>query len=266
MGSKTVGSNRRNRRPRRPPTRLTLAHGAMITAGLATFVTVGSVLRDRDATVEVVVLAADAAPGTASGELPLTSITVSADAPFLEIMIRPEALPAEQALSRPLSAGDPLLRSDLVAAETPVLTRTASVSVDPVAIAGLGLVVGDRVDVIGLGPDEQSRFVLDDIRVSRLPGLSGPDGLLSGPSSSFVTLEVDDAEALALVTAQRLGPIELIRSTGAPGIAVTPPAREPAATPTETPPPAETAASGTKTASGSNAASGTNAPPEGEER
>lgn len=201
----------------RRPSRLTIAHFAMITAGLATFVTVGSVLRDRQATVEVMVLAADAAVGTSTGSLDVLPVSIPADARFLELMLRPGQLPEGQALGRSVRSGEPLLRSDLVAEGAPSLTRTATVPVEPVLITGLGLVVGDRVDVIA-SSDDAARFVLVDVRVSRLPQSAGPDGLLSGPSSSFVTLELDDAQALRLIEAQGQGAIELIRSTGAPSI------------------------------------------------
>ena len=132
-------------------------------------------------------------------------------------MLRPGQLPEGQALGRSVRSGEPLLRSDLVAEGAPSLTRTATVPVEPVLITGLGLVVGDRVDVIA-SSDDAARFVLVDVRVSRLPQSAGPDGLLSGPSSSFVTLELDDAQALRLIEAQGQGAIELIRSTGAPSI------------------------------------------------
>ncbi len=201
----------------RRPSRLTIAHFAMITAGLATFVTVGSVLRDRQATVEVMVLSADAAVGTSTGSLDVLPVSIPADARFLELMLRPGQLPVDQALGRSVRSGEPLLRSDLVAEGAPSLTRTATVPVEPALITGLGLVVGDRVDVIA-SSDDTARFVLVDVRVSRLPQSAGPDGLLSGPSSSFVTLEVDDAQALRLIEAQGQGAIELIRSTGAPSI------------------------------------------------
>ncbi len=206
------------RRTRRPPTRLTLAHAAMITAGLATFVTVGSVLTERGAMVEVLVVAGDTASGTASSEIEVRTLAVRSDSAFLDSLVRPGELPPGMVLGHHVVAGSPLRQSDLVASGATVLHRTASVAVESVSIVGLGLVAGDRVDVIGLDSNERPTFVLIDVRVARLPDSVGPDGLLSGPSGSFVTVEVDDAQALALVAAQRRGPIELLRSTGAPPV------------------------------------------------
>lgn len=202
------------------PTRLTLAHAAMVTAGLATFVTVGSVLRNRDAVVDVVVMADTAAAGTQANDLPLDVRTVPADTPFLDTMLEPGEVPDGQSLARSLEAGEPLMRTDLVSVGSAVLTRTATVSVDAVVINGLGLTIGDEVDVIGM-IEERPAFVLTGVRITRLPSTSGADGLLLGPSDSFVTLEVDDRQALALVAALRAGPIELVRSTGAPAIVTT---------------------------------------------
>lgn len=199
------------------PTRLTLAHAAMVTAGLATFVTVGSVLRDRDAMVDVVVMSDVAAAGTEADALPLGVRSVPADTPFLDSMLAPGSVPEDQALVRSLDSGEPLLRSDLVRVGSAVLTRTATVPVESVVISGLGLAVGDEVDVIGM-IDDRPAFVLTGVGVTRLPSTSGADGLLLGPTESFVTLEVDDRQAIALVAALRAGPIELVRSTGAPAI------------------------------------------------
>lgn len=199
------------------PTKLTLAHAAMVTAGLATFVTVGSALRNRDAVVEIVVMADTAAAGTQAENLPLDVRTVPADTPFLDSMMAPGAIPDGQALIRSLDAGEPVLRSDLVNVGSPALTRTATIPVETVVINGLGLAVGDEVDVIGL-TGERPAFALVGVRVTRLPSTSGTDGLLLGPSESFVTIEVDDRQALELVAALQSGPIEMVRSTGAPEI------------------------------------------------
>ncbi len=203
------------RRLGRPTTRLTLAHAAMVTAGLATFVTVGSVLADRQATVEVVVLAADAAPGTDWLDLEVKVASVPADTPFLEAMIAPDDLGSGMAIARAATAGQPLRRSDFVPAGAGELTRTATVAVESSTIAGLGLVVGDRVDVIGLDDTDRAILVVGDLRVSRLPSSGTGDGLLSGPSAAFVTVEVETEQALALVSAQQRGSLELLRSTGA---------------------------------------------------
>lgn len=192
----------------------------MLTAGLATFVTVGSALRDRDATVDVLVAAAPSAVGTASETLAVETVAIDADTVLLDRLVRSGALPVGLALGRPLAAGDVLLRSDFVESGSPTMVRTASLAIEPAVIDGLGLVVGDRVDVLGVDDLGATRFVVSGVRVARLPRAVGADGLLTGPGSSFVTVEVTAEEAVALDAARRLGPIDLVRSTGAPEVAV----------------------------------------------
>ncbi len=190
----------------------------MATAGLATFVAVGSVLADRGAVVEVLVVASDAAPGTSATALATSTLGVPADSVLLESLLQAGDLEPDLVLAHPVSAGTPLRRGDLVDREAAVLHRTATVAVESVSILGLGLSVGDRVDVVGLDGDERIHFVLTDVRVARLPEAPRGEGLLGGPTASFVTLEVDDTEALALVGALRRGPLEFVRSTGAPSV------------------------------------------------
>ncbi|MEZ5377394.1 MAG: RcpC/CpaB family pilus assembly protein [Acidimicrobiales bacterium] len=188
----------------------------MVTAGLATFVTVGSVLSERSETAEVVVLLSDGAPGSSLASLPVQPVSVAANAPFLDLMLRPDDVVPGFVLEHEVAAGRPLLRDDLVAAEAPGLSRTVAIELEAVSILGLGLSVGDRVDVIGVDEQQAAVFVLSDVRVARLPQGGGAEGLLGGPSVSFVTLEVDDDQALALMDARQRGPVELLRSTGAP--------------------------------------------------
>lgn len=54
-----------------------------------------------------------------------------------------------------------------------------------------------------------------DADVSRLPGEASSSGAFATRQESFVTIQVDDSEALAVAAALRAGDIEIVRSTGA---------------------------------------------------
>ncbi len=208
------------------PQRLTLAHGAMVIAGLATFVSVGRVLEDREATVSVLAVGTDTAAGTTTGELDVVSVAVDADLAFLGSFVEPGALPADLALVRPLVAGEPLLWRDLVTAGSPVLQRTVTIPVAAIVIEGLGLAVGDRIDVIAVprpvggtvAPVDSAGFVIVDAFVARVPASPAAEGLLAGRGEAYVTIEVSDVEALSLAWARLEGTVEIVRSTGAPAV------------------------------------------------
>lgn len=217
-------------RSRRFPTSFTLAHGLMVLAGLATFVTVGSVLAERDAMTTVLVTARPARAGTPVVEIATQPHSVPADTPFLSELATIEDLGPGRALARELGAGDPIFVWDLVPTGSGNLTRTATVEVDSFVIGGLGLVVGDRIDVIGVDasatgtPGARARsFVVADVRISRLPETGGVDALRFGAVAAFVTVEVSDVQALALAQARAAGPLDIVRATGA--VALTPEVR-----------------------------------------
>lgn len=206
------------RHQRRTPTRLTMAHGAMVLAGLATFVTVGAALQERSATVEVLGVVEPVAAGTPATEIEVAAFSIDADSPFLDALIQPGHAPEGLVVARAMVPGDPLVMSNFVEEGDPILTRTATIPVEAIVLDGLGLAIGDRIDVVGIDADGAAGFVAVDVRVSRLPTVRGADGLLLGPTASFVTVEVDDVQAIDIVGARRMGPIDIIRATGAPPI------------------------------------------------
>lgn len=208
-------------RPRIRPTppRLTLAHGLMVLAALVTFVAVSAALRDRRATVEVLVAADDLDSGRVVDASDFTVLSVPASAASLDAWVGPLDEPSGQ-LARPLSPGEPLLRSDLVAVEDGLASRTFSIPVEDRVIDGLGLIVGDRVDVVGLTVDGLPSFVVGGVRVVRLPAASTGSSLSGRLGPGFVTVEVDERQVLALVTALRVEAVDVVRSTGAAPVAV----------------------------------------------
>ena len=200
------------------PSGLTLAHGLMVISALLTFVAVSSVLEDRSATVEVLVVRStiqDGAPVRADN---LTAITIAAGHPLVDQLT--PALAFDEGLARrPLQPGEPLLRSDVLVVEGRGGARTFTVPVDDRVIEGLALRPGDRIDIVGVGASGGIDVVASDLEVARLPDGSATGGFAGSVGSSFVTVEVTPAEVINLVAALRVDEVEIVRSTGAPPLA-----------------------------------------------
>ena len=203
------------RRPRPGILRPTLAHGVMVLAGLATFVLVTVALRDRSATVEVLVAAETIEAGTTLSGAALRPVTIDAGSGLVDALLPADRVDPSLTVVRPLVAGEPVLRADLVPGASGRGLRTVALPVEHLVLDGLGLRVGDRVDVVAVDPAGVPRFVAVDVSVGRLPG-SGPVGLgRSADSSSWLTVEVSDQQALDLAAASAVGDLVVVRSTGA---------------------------------------------------
>lgn len=194
----------------------------MALAGLVTFVTVASVLGQRNDVVEVLVARDPLLSGRAVERSSFDVVVVAADSPLLGNLVSAEASIDASLLGRDLSAGEPLLLSDLLSVSGPGVGRTFTVPVDADVVDGLGLIPGDRLDVLGLVETtdgngdtiERLDFVAVDLEVTRLPG-ERAGAFAAASASSWVTVQVSEAQAIALAEAQRLGPVELLRATGA---------------------------------------------------
>ncbi len=203
---------------RRPSIRFSLAHACMVVAALVTFVAVTSILRERNEMRTVAIARTELAAGSTidgqSMDAGFDVVSVRADSPLLDGVANPTAIPSGQ-LSRPIAAGEPLRSTDVVPVESGSAIRTITVAVDEVTLTGLGLQVGDAVDVIGAADDGTLGFVVAGVRVARLPGGTAAGGAFAVREDAFVTVEVSDAEALRIVGALRAGDVEIVRSTGA---------------------------------------------------
>ncbi len=208
----------RNRWATRVPTRITLAHGLMALAGIVTFVSVSSVLDEQSETVVVAVARDEMTAGSVIRPADVANqfelIEVRADSPLLDGTVDP-ALIRDGQLIRSLGIGEPLRGSDLVPIAAGSIARTISIPVEDVVLTGLGLAVGDRIDVIGLGSQGSLEFVIVDAAIARLPNGSASSGAFAVRADGFVTIEVTESEALLLAAALRAGDVEIIRSTGA---------------------------------------------------
>lgn len=211
-------------RARRLRSRLSMTHGLMVVAAMVAFVSTSSVLRDRQELIDVIVSAERLPRGSAVGDGDLGDgrlgvMAVPADHPLRSSLVVVGTLDAGF-LVRDVEAGEPLLRSDVATGGSGL--RTMTVPTGEGTVGGLGLVPGDRVDVLGVGADGAPVFVVVDLRIARLPDDASIVGLSAGLDDHFVTVEVDPGQALALAGAKAAGELQVLRSTGAeaiPGLA-----------------------------------------------
>lgn len=198
---------------RRLRSSFSLAHLLMLVAGLVTFVATAVVLRDSSATVEVVVAAADLQAGTELANAQTATIELAANDPLLDQFLPAGSQLEGQHLSHSVSQGQPILVQDLAAASTSSGGRTITVPAEAYVVTGLGLGVGDRVDLISA--DIASNFVVAGVEIVRLPQAEALAGFGAVSASSWITVKVSSDEALAIATSIATGPIEVVRSTGA---------------------------------------------------
>lgn len=201
--------------------RLGLPHALMVFAGLLTFVLVASVLQDRSETELVWMVDADVAAGAAIEASDLVAIEIDADAPLLGPLLRvTDGVPVGR-VRNGVVAGEPLLASDLVAVDASLVGRTFTIPIDTMVVEGLGLIRGDRVDVIGSFVGGDMGYVVVDVEVVRLPGASNAGAFAAaGSRTTWVTVSIDGSQALALSEAIDRGEVQLVRSTGAVAITI----------------------------------------------
>lgn len=188
----------------------------MVLAGLTTFVLVSVVLRDRSTTTDVWMLAVDVPAGASVDADVVMSVPIPADDPLLSsLLVSADGLPSG-IVRHGLTAGDPLLASDLGAVGQTAVGRTFTVPVGSLVLDGLALNRGDRLDLIGLDASGAMHYVVTDVEVVRLPAPASSSAFSAARSrDAWVTIQVDDREALRLSEVLAHGPIELVRSTGA---------------------------------------------------
>lgn len=194
----------------------------MVVAGVLAFLTNLALVRSDDATVLVAVASVDLAPGTSFDPAAHTSLVpLAADSEMADALVTAGAVAdlAGAIVARPVSAGEPLTRTALVAASAPLAARAMSIPVPPDLAAGGGLRPGDRVDVIA-AEDGAARYVLTGAEVLAVPG-SGEE--VPATSRFHVVVAVDADEALAVAAALDSGTIHVVRSTGAEPARTEPP-------------------------------------------
>ncbi len=211
--------------------RVSFGHGLMVGCGLLAFVFTASALRRDTPTVEVLVAAADLAPGDVLDTAAVRAVPIPAGSPLVEGLVpASEVQPGEVRVAEQVVAGEPVRRSALrSSAEVSPGNRAMSVPIDRTNAVGGELRVGDRVDVVSVSSGKAG-YVLTGATVVAVAGSGeGRGGLLSGGAEKFfVTVEVDDASALAVSAAIADGSVQIIRSTGAPTVTTTTARQQPA--------------------------------------
>ncbi|MFQ5554146.1 MAG: SAF domain-containing protein [Acidimicrobiia bacterium] len=202
-------------RSRRPLTSyLSLAHVIMLVAGTLAFLLVLLVLRDRDATTEVVVAAGDLEQGQTVDADSLRVVDLPAAVLELGSLAAPAlattATDAGWKVQVALAEGAPLRIGDVAPPLSHGVGRLMAISVDPNRAVAGALVPGDRVDVIRAAPD-RAQYVSQYLEVVGVD--SG--GSRSGGSTLTLTVVVTPEAGLLIASALSAGDVHVVRSTGA---------------------------------------------------
>jgi Flp pilus assembly protein CpaB len=146
-------------------------------------------------------------------EIPASTAIVQSFVPSTEL----DSL-VGQVATRSILANEPLLRSDFRPPATSSGLRAMSISLPPSNAVGGDLSIGDLVDVLVVG-EESSRFVAEQVPVLDLPAQVS-SGLAAPTNAWWVTLGVEETEALEIANGVERGSIYLVRSNGARPLSV----------------------------------------------
>lgn len=207
---------------RRPASRSRLSFGHVVTllAGLLATVLVFSILRERDTTFQAAAAGAEIRAGTTVERTALRTVGVQVPDDVRGRLIDPAALGRFRGwiATRTLQPGELLSRGDLRPPAAPSALRAMSVPVEASHAVGGALAAGDRLDVIQVDEAGRASYVVSGAEVL---AVNRPDSGVIGAaaSSSSLTVAVDARQALRLAAAIRGQRFEIVRSTGADGVA-----------------------------------------------
>jgi hypothetical protein len=179
----------------------------MVLAGLVTFVLVSAALGDRSDVVAVVY----AGEGSAAGSVVPEMVEVPAAMPGVGHFAGIEDLDGK-VLARSIPPGQPIMKTDLIDRGR-LEFRSLAVPVDRYQLDGLDLRPLDRVDVVGFDSDDQPVYLATDLQVVTTSG-GATDGF-GTTTEGYLTVQVDELDALRLSLGQQHGPLHVVRSTGA---------------------------------------------------
>ena len=220
------GSPVPRRRRRRLSERLTLNVGVGLIAGLVTFVLIATVLRDRREMVAVAVASERIPAGVTITESMVHSVQVPAAVGFVSGLVSFERVSAERLVAaRTVQSGEVLPASAVGQPEVSSGARVMSIPVESWQAAGGEVQVGDQVDVIDTGKDGPSYVLTGAAVVGRSESNTGGGlGSVGRPGGLFITVEVNEVQALALAATIESGKLMIVRSTGATPVTTLPPA------------------------------------------
>jgi len=195
---------------------MSTGHVVMVLAGALGVLLTLSLLRAAGDTRPMLAVAHDIAPGTVidSGSLRVTRVHVDNEArATLFDASSLGSLDGKVAVER-IAAGSLLPRTALRTATAGGIPRAMSFPIPRSRAVGGALIVGDRVDVLGVRRNTgRSGYVATDVQI--LAYASRASGPLEGSDDASVTIAVDSGEATRIASALEVGTITLVRATGA---------------------------------------------------
>lgn len=209
--------------------RMSIGHVVMILAGLVAVLLNLAFLRSGTDQIEVVVASSPIQAGSVLDESQLSTVPVADPGELVGGLILGEDAASLHGsiVARPLSAGEPIRRSDLRPAGTTSNLREFSLELDAARAAGGRIAPRDLVDVIAT-VDTRSFYVAAGVEVI---SVSSEDSEVDVGDDLLVVLSLDDRTALEVSSAQAAGSVSLVRSTGADpprnGVVTVDPARQP---------------------------------------
>ncbi len=193
--------------------RIKLGHVVMALAALLALVFNLAVLRGNQATVEVAVAAGDIRAGSTLTVSHLAVAEVPADDLLTSRFVLADSMQSSvgQLTTRSITAGEPVLESDLLVVENRDGLRAMSVPIDQTQAVGGHLTTGDAVDIV-LVVDGLATYVATGVQVINVPD-AGTNAL--GARTGYApTVAVTATEALRIAAALDTGTVHIVRSTG----------------------------------------------------
>lgn len=217
-GVRIVGGARR----RAFASRVSTGHVVMVLAGVLGVLFTLNLLRAADHTQPILAAARDIPPGTVIGSHSLRVVRVQVDDGVLATLFDGadlDVLRGRIAVER-IGAGSLVPRDAVRAATAGAAPRAMSFPIPRSRAVGGSLVVGDRVDVLGVRRNSgESGYVATDVQVLAFSARgSGP---LQGSDDASVTIAIDSDAAARIASALETGSVTLVRATGATPIVQT---------------------------------------------
>lgn len=202
--------------PNRPWwSRVPAAQILMVVVGVVAFVANLAVLGSAENTVRVAVAATDLATGTRlDPSLHVSWVEIGAEERVVDSLVTGSETSklSGAVLVSPMSEGDVIAERDLAPAEAVDRSRAFSIPVRIEHAVGGALVPGDRIDVIAIDGGA-ARYVVAAIEVMAVPA-GGQRGAFSSAGAYYVTVAVDDRQALEIARSLAAGDVRIVRSTG----------------------------------------------------
>lgn len=195
-------------------------HLVAVFAGLITALLLLAWTRGQEHVIGVVAASTEIQSGATIESGDMVVVDIPAGSPFTNVMVDASSIDTlvGQVATRRIQASEPLLSSDIRPVGSQIGRRAMSIALPSSNALGGEIEVGDVVDVLVVSEDE-TRFVAEAVAVLGVPE-RGSGGLVSASTSWWVTLSVDDTDALEIADGVEHGTVYLVRSTGAPALTI----------------------------------------------